>query len=99
MSHNNICLDSVYVTSKGTWKIGEFQHCCKFLEVTPDFLKNSRPFRNEESISPEEKVIYQEETKGIAFSAHLCSIGLLIFFGKKKDDCFLLSLVFLCLLL
>lgn len=56
MSHNNVCLDSVYVTSNGTWKISDLQHCCKFLEVTPDFLKNSRPFRNKESISPEEKV-------------------------------------------
>ena len=84
MSHNNICLDSVYVTSKGTWKIGEFQHCCKFLEVTPDFLKNSRPFRNEESISPEEKVIYREETFGAEFSAHLYSIDIVTLFDKKN---------------
>ncbi|XP_061183896.1 protein-associating with the carboxyl-terminal domain of ezrin-like isoform X2 [Saccostrea echinata] len=55
ISHNNICQEAIYVTSKGTWKIGELQHCCKFLEITPEFLKNSRPYRNADCISPEEK--------------------------------------------
>ncbi|XP_062607716.1 protein-associating with the carboxyl-terminal domain of ezrin-like isoform X2 [Saccostrea cucullata] len=55
ISHNNICQEAIYVTSIGTWKIGELQHCCKFLEITPEFLKNSRPYRNADCISPEEK--------------------------------------------
>ncbi|XP_048773103.2 protein-associating with the carboxyl-terminal domain of ezrin-like isoform X2 [Ostrea edulis] len=55
ISHNNICQEAVFVTLKGTWKIGELQHCCKFLEITPEFLKNSKQFRNQDGIAPEEK--------------------------------------------
>lgn len=77
ISHNNVCLDSVYVTSNGTWKISELQHCCKFLEVTPDFLKNSRPFRNKESISPEEKAERLTITNEMGHTRDVFSFGVM----------------------
>lgn len=77
MSHNNVCLDSVYVTSNGTWKISDLQHCCKFLEVTPDFLKNSRPFRNKESISPEEKAERLTITNEMGHTRDVFSFGVM----------------------
>lgn len=77
ISHNNVCLDSVYVTSNGTWKISDLQHCCKFLEVTPDFLKNSRPFRNKESISPEEKAERLTITNEMGHTRDVFSFGVM----------------------
>lgn len=77
ISHNNVCLDSVYVTSNGTWKICDLQHCCKFLEVTPDFLKNSRPFRNKESISPEEKAERLTITNEMGHTRDVFSFGVM----------------------
>lgn len=77
ISHNNVCLESVYVTSNGTWKISDMQHCCKFLEVTPEFLKNSRPFRNKESISPEEKAERLTITNEMGHARDMFSFGVM----------------------
>lgn len=54
--HNNICVDSIYVTENGSWKLGGFDCACPFTETSPDFLKQIFKLRNEESVAPEEYV-------------------------------------------
>ncbi|XP_071155177.1 protein-associating with the carboxyl-terminal domain of ezrin-like [Mytilus edulis] len=53
--HNNICVDTVYVTENGHWKLGGFECACRFVEANPEFLKSVEKFRNENSKVPEER--------------------------------------------
>ncbi|XP_071489082.1 protein-associating with the carboxyl-terminal domain of ezrin-like [Diadema antillarum] len=57
VSHNNVCLSSIYVSSgDGGWRLGGMEHLCKFEDATLQFLVQSRPLRNSQAIPPEEKV-------------------------------------------
>ncbi|XP_059150941.1 protein-associating with the carboxyl-terminal domain of ezrin-like [Physella acuta] len=55
ISHNNLCLSSVFVSPDGTWKLGGMEHSCKFTEATQGYLDKCRAFRCESSLAPEEK--------------------------------------------
>lgn len=55
MSHNNLCVSSLFMGHDGTWKLGELQHACKFSDATQAFLDQCRAFRKENSLAPEEK--------------------------------------------
>lgn len=53
--HLNICIDSIFVTSdSGHWKLNGFEHVFKNSDITNEFLQKSRPFRNKQSIDPQE---------------------------------------------
>ncbi|XP_066993619.1 protein-associating with the carboxyl-terminal domain of ezrin [Anabrus simplex] len=53
-SHNNICRAAVYVTPDGTWKLGGFEYLCRFTELTPSHLQQTRAHRYEKAVPPEE---------------------------------------------
>ncbi|RUS85921.1 hypothetical protein EGW08_006324 [Elysia chlorotica] len=55
MSHNNVCMSSLFLGHDGTWKLGELQHACKFSDATQAFLDQCRAFRKEDCLAPEEK--------------------------------------------
>ncbi|KAJ8300191.1 hypothetical protein KUTeg_021710 [Tegillarca granosa] len=42
ISHNNICMDCLYITNSGLWKIGGFEFACKFSDGTPEFLSSGK---------------------------------------------------------
>ncbi|XP_015756323.1 PREDICTED: protein-associating with the carboxyl-terminal domain of ezrin-like [Acropora digitifera] len=56
LSHNNLCLASVYVSDNDWgWRLGGMEFVCKFSELTNEFLSETKSFRDSKSISPEEK--------------------------------------------
>ncbi|XP_044175547.1 protein-associating with the carboxyl-terminal domain of ezrin-like isoform X1 [Acropora millepora] len=56
LSHNNLCLASVYVSDNDWgWRLGGMDFVCKFSELTNEFLSETKSFRDSKSISPEEK--------------------------------------------
>lgn len=55
VSHNNVCIASVYVAKDGSWKLGGMEYLCRFNELTSDFLSKSRSNRNNKSVDPNEE--------------------------------------------
>lgn len=56
LSHNNLCLSSVYVSDNDWgWRLGGMEYACKFSELTNEFLSGTKAMRDSKSISPEEK--------------------------------------------
>nr|CAB3265907.1 protein-associating with the carboxyl-terminal domain of ezrin [Phallusia mammillata] len=53
VSHNNISLESIYVTKCGTWKLGDFDYACTFKEQTKENLKLVHAYSG--VVPPEEK--------------------------------------------
>lgn len=57
LSHNNISISSIYVSSRdGTWKLGGMEYLCKYQDLTPTFLKQSRGTRYYKAIDKNEKM-------------------------------------------
>ncbi|ESO95844.1 hypothetical protein LOTGIDRAFT_239407 [Lottia gigantea] len=94
ISHNNICLSSIYVLKDGSWKLGGLEHCCLFKEATVQFLEKCRAFRNEDSVSPEEKAGKSDTSESHGYVRDVYSFGMLIDqlleyldpLGKIKDN-------------
>eukprot|EP00058_Branchiostoma_floridae_P006974 XP_002592462.1 hypothetical protein BRAFLDRAFT_118920 [Branchiostoma floridae] len=53
--HNNVCMSSIYVSGDGSWRLGGFEHLCKFEQASPEYLDKGRHLRNPQYLPPEEK--------------------------------------------
>lgn len=52
--HLNVCVDSIFITDAGHWKLNGMEHVFKPNDITKEFLQKSRSYRNQQSIDPNE---------------------------------------------
>ncbi|XP_020669913.3 protein-associating with the carboxyl-terminal domain of ezrin isoform X1 [Pogona vitticeps] len=79
LTHNNICLSSVFVSEDGRWKLGGMETVCNQNEATPEFLHSMKSIRDKTGIPPEEQSAdFQPLPEGQGHSRDAYSFGIMV---------------------
>ncbi|XP_028140589.1 protein-associating with the carboxyl-terminal domain of ezrin [Diabrotica virgifera virgifera] len=59
VSHNNLCISSIYVSKEGNWKLAGMEFLCKYKDLTVDYLNKCKSNRYSKSVDPNEEKLFQ----------------------------------------
>ncbi|XP_060074316.1 protein-associating with the carboxyl-terminal domain of ezrin-like [Ylistrum balloti] len=76
--HNNVCLESVFVTDTGYWKLGSLEHACKFGMDTSQYLTSAKNHRSSKAIAPEERDESMTAAPELAFARDVYAFGVMV---------------------
>lgn len=54
VSHNNVCVASIYVAKDGSWRLGGTEFLCTFKELSSDYISKTKNTRYDKGIDPDE---------------------------------------------
>ncbi|CAG9853791.1 unnamed protein product [Phyllotreta striolata] len=86
VSHNNICLTSIYLSIDGNWKLAGMEYLCKYSELSCDYLMKTKSGRYNKSIDPnEEKIIDNKSKRKDAVDIYGFGVLVCEIFQSKSD--------------
>lgn len=84
--HLNICIQSIYITDSGSWRLAGFEYVWKQKEVTKTLLDYANAYRYQAAVDPDEAKEQNMETIEQYAFANLCEEILLKCSNNKKQS-------------